>query len=458
MANKRQTNINRNLIAGVPQTIEMGCEFVFIDVGRDLTVIADSTRLTNRQAGDELRFDEPVKSVTLESAVDQTVELVMGYGHYNRLIVQGEIYTKDGVVNAGGKWVKYVPQPIKLGVGGFNVIDIQDEEKAAVASQAVGYNTSGACFDSKRKQYLVKLAGNDVKILSEDLVDMGDSEFSGITSYVYMAYDKFRDRIYLVDTSAGNDIWEVDAATRTVIKKLVDNNAANSFRGIDVNDKGNIVYAKWNGQEYDIAELNPDTLEETVHSLGFPSISSTYHAQSVMYDPWSGGYYMFSYSTSRIIKVSKDFKYIEYGAWTNVYDTAFNAEKNRVLVVKASGTVDLYSFHEMQWDNEVQASEQPVLFLPEVKRIVCDVKVLGAGSNQTVTGEVIKAILQTKLGIFGVPENYLDYITSFKFNSGIYESVVSAGNKTFLAADVVDNFTIKSNSNVELTVLPSLLY
>ena len=42
MANKRQANINRNLIAGVPQTIEMGCEFVFIDVGRDLTVIADS--------------------------------------------------------------------------------------------------------------------------------------------------------------------------------------------------------------------------------------------------------------------------------------------------------------------------------------------------------------------------------------------------------------------------------
>lgn len=458
MANKRQANITRNLVAGVPQSIEMGCEFVFIDVGRDLTIVADATRLTNRQTGDELRFDEPVKSIMIESAVDQTVELVMGYGQYNRLIVQGEIYTKDGVVNAAGKWVKYVPQPVTLSVGGFDVIDIQDEERTQVASQAVGYNTSGACFDSKRKQYLIKLAGNDVKILNEDLVDLGDSEFSGITSYVYMAYDKFRDRFYLVDTGAGNDIWEVDAATRTVIKKLVDNNAANSFRGIDVNDKGNIVYAKWNGQEYDIAELNPDTLDETVHVVGFPSVSSTYHAQSVMYDPWTGGYYMFSYSTSRIIKVGADFKYIEYGSWANVYDMAFNVEKNRLLVAAASGTVYLYSFHEMQWNNEVKTSSQPVLFLPEDKRIVCDVGVLGSGSSQVVTGEIIKAVLQTRLGIFGVPDDYLDYITSFKFNSGIYESVVSTGNKTFLAADVADNFTIKSNSNIELNVLPGLLY
>ncbi|WP_444959543.1 hypothetical protein [Microbulbifer sp. VVAC002] len=91
MTIKNMAPYRRELKAGVPVSIEVGGEFVFIDQGEDLEIRVDGMIMPHRNAGDIMRLSGAFKRVTLTSAVDQVAIVIIGFGDYNRLIISGEL-------------------------------------------------------------------------------------------------------------------------------------------------------------------------------------------------------------------------------------------------------------------------------------------------------------------------------------------------------------------------------
>lgn len=88
---RNQTPVKIDLTAGVPITRDIGCEFIFVERGKDLEIRAGGSRMTGRRAGDNIRLDGAVESFTVESPITQTIELVVGFGQFDRLIVEGQL-------------------------------------------------------------------------------------------------------------------------------------------------------------------------------------------------------------------------------------------------------------------------------------------------------------------------------------------------------------------------------
>ncbi|WNZ54163.1 hypothetical protein QT397_14805 [Microbulbifer sp. MKSA007] len=99
---KNMQPIRRELQAGIPVTVEVGGEFVFIDQGDDIEIRIDGMIMPRRRAGDVMRGSSAFSRVTLTSDTDQTVDIVVGFGEYNRLIVSGEMNISAYVTTGRG--------------------------------------------------------------------------------------------------------------------------------------------------------------------------------------------------------------------------------------------------------------------------------------------------------------------------------------------------------------------
>ena len=111
------------------------------------------------------------------------------------------------------------------------------------------------------------------------------------------------------------------------------------------------------------------------------------------------------------------------------------------------------------WAGELFSSSDGLqLFWPEsAKYVDADVTFSGSIDNKTISGEVIKTILQAELGAGSVPVDYMDYITAFEYQSPSRVVRQDAVNKTFAALEIADNFTMRAPATVRLSVLPNLI-
>lgn len=121
--------VRLHMKAGVPQTKEINGEFIFIDQGRNLEVRWGGSILTRRKAGDVMKGGE-YKRFTITSPSDQVVDLVVGYGDYNRLIVSGQINVASYVTTERGENLS-LPMDVTKRVGlvdGVTVTNYDGEE------------------------------------------------------------------------------------------------------------------------------------------------------------------------------------------------------------------------------------------------------------------------------------------------------------------------------------------
>ena len=459
MANKRQANINRNLIAGVPQTIEMGCEFVFIDVGRDLTVIADSTRLTNRQAGDELRFDEPVKSVTLESAVDQTVELVMGYGHYNRLIVQGDVVANAGVLGLDRIYRSdtRVKKGFSFDLGGsLNGISVTRGDVYPLATNDGIYFRGAGIHEGV-------IYHNDGTNIRGVPVEGGWSE-SFTLMKVYYSAGNYIDNYF----NWSGEHWGFSNSTQNILKK-------------------------WNGSQW-VAE-NELPFSVSLNRAHAPNDDVLYICSGNVNGGVSEGVFKYTRSTNELVRVlsggyraaieSEGLLYATENRLLEVYNAesmqhietintqyswGLEQSPNKNLIgfykgrlLQVEGDIIWRGLSAILLDTETlvsgKVSEGNVGGRQKLNNLLfvdtdfwgvtrANVSTVNDGGRIYLTGEVIKFILQYRYGD-KIKDDYLDHVYGISITNG---DDLSTGTKSFALSGVEDSFTVPAKELINITV------
>lgn len=160
MSVRNQTVIKLQLEAGVPITRDIGCEFIYIEQGRSLTVRAGGSRLTGRRRGDKIRLDGVVSSITVESDEAQLIELVVGFGEFERIIVEGELSLAE-VVKTSTFETKNLPFEVTKEYGLINSDYVSFSQDAQINSVADGttYPASANSLYAYDGNYIYMVAG-----------------------------------------------------------------------------------------------------------------------------------------------------------------------------------------------------------------------------------------------------------------------------------------------------------
>lgn len=117
MTGKGVSDFKTLLLPGETRNINVLGNFVYCKEAENPTEIMIDGKTTLMLAGDKLRFDQPFKTVEIKNPDDlrpALITMVIGFGDFNRQIIQGEITVAPGVKGADGSFREDTRQEIEF--------------------------------------------------------------------------------------------------------------------------------------------------------------------------------------------------------------------------------------------------------------------------------------------------------------------------------------------------------
>lgn len=114
-----QTDVRKIIPAQSSLNVPMRGEFVFLKVASAKVRVTIHDEPVEMEAGDFRRVVKPFNSfeVKNETGIDQPIELVVGFGTYNRLVVRGDISSFESVIGSQGIARPDTREPLSIDLG-----------------------------------------------------------------------------------------------------------------------------------------------------------------------------------------------------------------------------------------------------------------------------------------------------------------------------------------------------
>lgn len=459
MSSKKTAVFVRDLVPGVPQTIEAGCEFVFIERARELTIVAESNRMNGRRSGDNLRFDQPVKSVTIESSIEQRVELTLGFGDFNRMIIEGRLVLDDRIetnkVSNDRMPVEFTKTFGLVSAASFSYVD--NEMLAQTDTyDSVAYGFSRAFFEWDYKIYLVLESEIRVYDYSAALLDtiplvgsLDDIMGGDVDPQTGSAYIVNRNGISRVDLYTGevfaayassNFYTKVGLGARMVGRELVFNDYQQDS-GYTSNQR--------------FFRYNVDTDQLTTQVLGDCEAG---YKQNLSYDPERGEllqssagsntYYAFDHQSGSYLGS-------RYSAVT--HGGGYFIRKKNVHVVSLNNRLNIHVIDAISYAARLYIQDGQDVGTRREFNVTGNYSFTNRGAGVVIRGNVVSAILQGLDVGGGLGENYLDYVQSLKYTDGYYSLLRDAGSASFAYRGYDDIGELLLESEATIKMLPQYL-
>ncbi|TVZ37686.1 hypothetical protein P886_2029 [Alteromonadaceae bacterium 2753L.S.0a.02] len=459
MSSKKTAVFVRDLVPGVPQTIETGCEFVFIERARELTIVADSNRMTGRRSGDNLRFDQPVKAVTIESTIEQRVELVLGFGDFNRLIIEGRLVLDDRIetnrVGNDRMPVEFTKTFGLVTASGLSYIDDALLAQTATYDASV-YGFSRAFFEWDYKIYLVleseirvyDYAGTllDTLPLVGSLDDIMGGDVDPQTGNAFIVNRNGISRVNLytgevfAEYASSNFYTKVGLGARMVGRELVFNDYQE--------DSG---YAR----NQRLFRYNVDTNQLTTQVLGDCDDG---YKQNLSYDPERGellqsasgsiAYYAYDHNSGTYLGA-------RYSAVT--HGGGYFIRKKNVHVISVNNRLNVHVIDAISYAARLYIQDGQDVASRREYNVTGNYSFTNRGTGVVIRGNVVSAILQGLDVGGGLSENYLDYVQSLKYTDGYYSLLRDAGSASFAYRGYDDVGELLLESEATIKLLPQYL-
>ncbi len=452
MSTRKTSVFVRDLEPGIPQTIECGCEFVFVERARELTVIAESNRMTGRRSGDNIRFDESVKKVTIESSVKQRVELVLGFGDFNRLIIEGRLVL-DERIETNALNTDLLPVEFTKTVG-----LVSTEELAFSAGQSLDtsfanndtFGWSNSFFEFDHKIYLILKTEIRVFDFELNLLDTVPllSQLSGLLGADVgndgFAYAVRWGGIYKVNLYSGEVTLHYNY--ENLGAELTANFAF--CRNVD----GRLWLSKGQSGVFKVFNFDKHGFDSDVVFEGVTRWGAE------LFDK-ERGYLLFCNIGGGSYQVydSKSLRYVgDEGLPASQMGGFISRKKNR-MVVSHNDFLNLHVLNDVVYTAQLYIQDGQNAATKREYYITGNYTFLSRGAGVVIRGEIIAAILQGLDVGGGLSSNYLDYVVSLKYTDGNYALLRDAGSSSFAYRGFNDVGELFLESEVTIKLLPQYL-
>lgn len=472
----------RLIPAGQDVEIPVIGEFVYCKFSDGDVKVTINGKTTRMESGDERRSGEGTvfRGVNLknDTAFDKSVVFVIGFGKFDRKIIQGEIVVDPRIKTANGKFVSdtrgthfiylgldYKREPsITAGEGSilFSTGDFSEFPEGERGMPGFAINGDGAFYDvfyNGTNEYFIRLDSSGNVLDVESALQPPEQQFGGPTCGF-----RYGNTLYI-----GGDRF-VSAYSYGRTDPLTSSDQINSFEP-DGNGWDYITIDQVTGDIYGMDNNNQDIYNITQQKKLF-SDETIGAARSIM--AHNGAVYVIS-NNNYWLYYTED----SNGVWSNVrVDTsgvglrsASGAwwTENKFEISDVDGIADELRFKEYEPFSYESGDIHYGLALESCNRIpgtynraltndtstTANVSVTWENGKAFVSGEVIKMILEL-IGI-NAGTQYMDGITAFTAEAKNQEYKINLGGRTFAADDIADNFeNVEFPQTVQITALESL--
>lgn len=428
------------------------------------------------EAGDKHKPAKKFNGIEIENKTDNPVQVVfvIGVGDYNRQIIQGEVSVTPGIRNSAGDFLEDTREEFSYLLNGYNVdpVDIVGGELldtivipfgVVVAAYIPELNAIVSRGTSSANWYLTDV--ESMAYVRPITSEMGNI-ISGVGGY------QISTQLIVADTKRGG-IW-VGLKTASTGKISLRRHSpqwepVGPAFGTEIGNNagvGGLVYVP-DTDELWLMQTNA-TQTGTIVNI-YDAAAGELIAQIDEVPVWCyGAYYkegavIFSKDDGTQIKaydvLSRSEINLRVGDVAARNGSAYLKDKGIVISSEAGYYLSVYSAREYTKRAYLSAVKSSCggfgIVKPRRLYSGAEVYIQDRNGSKLIAGAVIRAVLDSVIGF--APENYLDYVYKFEGESEHGAPVIrSSGAKSFDALSINDNFTVKINKPIKLTLAKEL--
>jgi hypothetical protein len=480
--NSTQSDITKIIPANGEVNVAVRGEFVFIKAASSKLTIVVNQEPLEMQAGDLRRVINTFDNVEVknQTGVDQPVELVIGFGEYNRLIVRGEISSFDSLIGVSGLARLDTRRALSLSVGLTAPDPVTYEQFETIEQVAAQYQPAGQVFSrfilnkkdeligviGNRSQRFDRFSGLPVSPVFTLVADLGN--FAGVCQHPELG------NLAFYNESAGDitsfvKIAENGQLSETPVAQIGYGAPGYETREVSFFRNGNALYKHSDSLEIRngiegpvIFQLNTSDNEDYELFL-FNATFGVSTAQSIA-SPFENeiiiGYDRNNY-VSKVNYITGEKTVIDdRGAVTNTY--LYWDYLNNRLIDGSSTTF----FREIAleagsfWGKGIVAKTDRARLFKGIDAYKIKQTENPAFSYDALSTELTADIIRIAIegywrnaGRLTIPSDYLDYVHALKID-GV--TMFDTGVSSFAREGIIDQFTIEQPSIVELTITAEL--
>lgn len=406
------------------------------------------------ERGDVRKVTRPFEKFTIENrtANDVAVRLVVGFGDYNRLIVQGEMNISAYVRQSSGILNESLPSEIVKTMGLVNTTE-QTVVKSAIKQDSVANTGSGFAFATfiYESQYygmdndnLYILDPNAGPFISTQALDWTGVVRDGGQN-VHCAGVTPGGTVYF---KHGNDLYKF-SLNDLVVKLLL----ANEFGNSTTNLGGFVEAGKFIFSDFLLVD------RVVVYDIDTNTYSVWSHAnlRKSVYGRGDGYVYSANLGSSEEQQFTVAGTHVATNAgaaYSSQASTTISPDGS--IVVTSENTFFRFKwarsgtyYGEVYIENTGDATTRKNILLDEPFEWA---PVLG---KTRMTGRVVRVIMRLLSQTEAV--NYLDSVVSFEWTDGYNTRKVSAGTQTWQLREIEDKLSILLDSEFKLEILPDFI-
>lgn len=466
---KSQSDVRKTIPANGSLNVPTRGEFVFIKKASAIVRVVIAGESVEMEAGDVRRVQSPFDGIEIHNAtgVDQPVELVIGFGDYNRLVVRGEISSYDSLIGLDGVARSDTRHEITRSIGLTLPRDVVGNKNefftvpfSTFGGVAVVGNKSQA-FINKFGELIISDGAELRRYGSGGLISTTSFASAGITgSNIHFA--KLPDgRVMASVTGGDNRFFFCDPVTgflQGTIGSL--NPTTGKIGGGFVALQNGYLLMNKDSRYYSVVDpaYGIETIDklDICPNLNYVEALNPYNKDEVIWLAINGGGENFAYNVltgaTRSLGVSPVWSIVSASILS---DPVLNKIYSIVPTVSSSGVFEYSLENVAYWGkgNSKDLSKPNEKNTPSVD-LERDIDATNHDLDGDVwTVDVVKQVLFLKWSKAGrggdFPVDYMDYVHALKING---ELIKNTGSRSFALAGVDDNFQITNPSIVELVI------
>lgn len=457
-------------------------DFWFVKQGTNLKVTAFKQTSTNVLPGDKKRYMQPFEFIEVKNnaSYTQLVNIVIGFGDFDRNIVNGNVYSISGLLDAQGNTYHddRITEAVNLAItdtGGFSWTKNQVLNEKNVG---FGLSTVGGYYDAK-KDVLITFVSNgsdDYRLVEFDRKTLAvvsqTADLDNVSGFNYFSVDPYRQ--YAYKAAQPNTVY---IGGRGVLASEMTQVAIENNTGITgINGKAHYDYID------DVTYIFFTEFSGGSSNYCYCTVKNGAFSEMVALDNQAGIVGGEVRGILRLSESEKLFVFATDGGTKNV-DLTNNTIIDGDTYGNRVGNGSAYHFGKNIWFSYPKVGAQTTIEVRALKsksykglgfvsvgdcaplQILNQDAISKLSANVTLTqvgerlvkveGEVIKAILELYAAKVGgsVPTDYLDYIYAIK-GAGLN---VASGNESFKRVGQADDFSLLSPAGLSITFSKRLL-
>ncbi len=476
---KSQSDIKKTVPANGLVNIPTRGEFVFLKNANSKIKVIIGGETVEMEAGDVRKVPQPFNEFEIknETGIDQTVELVAGFGDYNRLVVRGDISSFPSVMGSDGVARPDTRSTIAIDLGFIDPTQYHEEigdELERLTPIISGYEISeganrGAAYNNDRSEFWVSYNAFTVRHDAVTGAYIGLARpFDGLNGdRVFYLYHPEYGTLVTGDQSRQYWTTTLDGGRDEQVFNF-SSYAPSADYGARFTADGKAIFM--HSQNLWVVDAAGVTVHDGVVLMDLIGLPYFYDLKLAWADPDSGDHiyathgnhkniYRINIVTGETVQVADGMP--QYGSWG----------QDRIDYNFATGNVEAGQNYRAKlavktadyWGKiaSMRAGDSGVMLRAESSAVEVNTTIPGQSYDQITryfNADWIRIALEKYYKARAakeVPKNYLDYVFGITINGELLEG---GSYESFLRQGVTDFFSSQLPARVELTVSKELKY